>query len=682
VFTWLVTAALAAPLTDYPYRADVELPEEGIVLIDVPLELRAPVDVRDGSDLKLVDAVGNEVDFAVIDGRPSRTEVAGRRASSSAGRALSWAPSPEGSGDLYDVWIAQRPLDGLSVDLRDVPAYADIRVDRQQEDGSYVEVARRRVFRILRRDHTDIPGPFEPGTYRLHIDHVRAPTAIDGYRLSQPALPDATVELDLGPPEIQENGVTVYDVTLPRPLAGTHLTLLPEEDLFERDVRIHTDVTQDRFPDTLTPPLEALPRDKVIGRVMLGSTSLSDTTVPLPTSEEVRQYRVAVQGTPLTIPKAVLSADGFAIVARNPGPGPHRLYGGAVHGLPSRDMAAGLDALVRNLDGRVATAEVEPNPQFLPPPIPGSAPGAPLALDGLSWGRTIDAEGAGLVRIPLDDHVLLNARPDLGDLRLVADDGRQVPYALRRHPEPGHAEGLSFERAEKGRESVVEVTLPEANLPVRTLTLHTEDGRLFDRRVTLWRQTGKRRDVIRVLRWVSSSHPSSLSIAVQRRVGEELVVTIDNGDDPPLAIDRVDVQWDRWELVAHLPDTPVELLYGDEDRWAPSYDATPALRRATELGAATLQDPRSRGREAPPLERAATIAGMGCVGVGVVVMLIMLVTMAPKDDEEPVADEDEHDRTDEPDAAKPPEDPPAPEPVAAAEGESDTAPEPDEDPPA
>lgn len=665
---WLVAAALAAPITDYPYRTEVQLPPQGIVLIDVPLELRAPSDARDGSDLKLVDANGKEVEFAVVDGRPLRTEVPGRRASSGAGRPLAWNPNADGTGDVYDVWIAQQPLDGLSVGLRDVPAYADIRVSRVNDDGTVEEVARRRVFRILRRDDTDVPGPFPPGHYQLQIDHVRAPTNIDGYRLSQPALPDANVELPLGPPLVQENGVTVYDVTLPRPLAATHLTLLPEEDLFERDVRIHTDVTRDALPDTVAPSLDALPRDKVIGRVRLGQTSLSDTTLPLPTGRQVRQYHVAVQGTPLTIPSAVISADGFAIVARDPGPGPHYLYGGAIHGLPSRDMAAGLDALVRNVEQRVQPDVVEANARYAPPPIPGSEPGAVLDVDRLSWARPLTVDHAGLARIPLDDHVLIHARADLGDLRLKTGE-RQIPYALRRHAEPGYAPELPFTQGEKRRESVVELTLPEANLPVRSVTLHTEAGRLFDRRVTLWRQTGKRREVIRVLRWVSSSHPESLSIQVGRRVGEELVVTIDNGDDPPLAIQRVDVQWDRWELVAYLPDADVELMYGDDARWAPSYDAAPALRGATETPAAALGEAQRRSREAPAVERAATIGGLGCVGVGVVGMLIMLITMAPKDDEE---DLDDDDVTEQADASGPVE-PAEPDAPSSPEAADDTA---------
>jgi hypothetical protein len=668
VYAWLVAAALAAPPTAYPYQADVDLPAKGIVLIDIPLELRAPENVRDGSDLLLVDANGREVPFAVIDGRPQRTDVSGRRIVGSSGAPLGWQPDPAGTGELYDVWIAQQPLDGLSIGLRDVPAYADITVSRVQDDGRLQEVARKRVFRILRRDDNQVPGPFPPGHYKLEVRHIRAPTHIDGYRLSQPALPDAEVELALGPPVVQENGVTLYDITLPRPLAATHLTLLPEEDLFERDVRIHTDVTRDELPGTLAPTLDAVPRDKVIGRVRIGDTSLSDTTIPLPTYEAVRQYHVAVQGEPLTIPTAMLSAEGFAIVARDPGPGPHRLYGGAVHGRPSRDMAAGLDALVRSLDGRVGTGAVVENLTFEAPPIPGSALGPTLDTDGLAWARPLSVGDVhGVARIPLDDHVLVNGRADLADLRLRTADGRQVPYALRRHPDTGYASDLPFTRGEKGKESVLEVALPEKNLPVRTLTLHTQPGMHFDRVVTLWRQRGKRREVLRHLQWNSDLNPETLSIAVGQRVGEELVVTIDNGDDPPLAVDTVDLQWDRWELVAYLPDQPVFLLYGDEGRWHPSYDAAPVLRRVAEAPAVELGEPTRLEREAPAVERAATIVGLGCVGAGFVGMLVMLVTMAPRDEEEA----EEGEAPEEPDPVPPD---PAQEPAEAP-------PEPGEAPP-
>src|SRR6186713_2956136 len=57
---------------------------------------------------------------------------------------------------------------------------------------------------------------------------------------------------------------------------------------------------------------------------------------------------------------------------------------------------------------------------------------AAAATAGAEVVRPVEAPGPGPVVVTLDRDVYENARADLGDLRVVDDEGRETPYLLAR----------------------------------------------------------------------------------------------------------------------------------------------------------------------------------------------------------------------------------------------------------
>src|SRR5690606_23021062 len=129
----------------------------------------------------------------------------------------------------------------------------------------------------------------------------------------------------------------------------------------------------------------------------------------------------------------------------------HTLYAGAPAGTsPVWDLAVAGPELAREAAPVVTPGAARPHADWTPPEVRAelAGPGTAVPLDGFT--RRAAVRGEGLVRIPLPHHVLAEARADLGDLRLLTDDGRQVPYVLRRRMGEAPFADLPVERVERG----------------------------------------------------------------------------------------------------------------------------------------------------------------------------------------------------------------------------------------
>src|SRR5690606_27929609 len=101
------------------------------------------------------------------------------------------------------------------------------------------------------------------------------------------------------------------------------------------------------------------------------------------------------------------------------------------------------------------------------------------------------------------------ARADLGDLRLLTDDGRQVPYVLRRRMGEAPFADLPVERVERGGDSVFTLELPHPDVPVSSVHLRTPST-LFERRVTVSRVGGSSLVPLRSIRWHAADRPGTV----------------------------------------------------------------------------------------------------------------------------------------------------------------------------
>jgi Protein of unknown function (DUF3999) len=113
-----------------------------------------------------------------------------------------------------------------------------------------------------------------------------------------------------------------------------------------------------------------------------------------------------------------------------------------------------------------------------------------------AFEREIVATGGGLLALTLDRHVYEGARPDLGDLRLADEEGREVPFALDRGGPPGTTvereprmrnagrtkEGAAtavLDFAERVSKSRLGLSLSGANFRRRVAVEGSDDGRTW-----------------------------------------------------------------------------------------------------------------------------------------------------------------------------------------------------------
>lgn len=617
LFLW--SSVWAADRDHYPVCAPVVLAEQGAVRIHVPLALRSVDDPANGSDLVLYDADGTEVPFARLEGDPGRTEPI----------------SPQVSATLdpfvFDLEPGPLPIDEVDVELPPGVPAAEVTVRSGEEvvGGTLVwslpETSNRSV--PIRPTHSALQVTVRPTTAAANLGDGPTFRVI---RRRIPAIARESFEVVVEPPSVQENGWTRVLVPLPRPLAVDHVTVHVADPIFSRQAGILAEpwnegagaLHWESNPD----------RTQAITRVRLGNLSIENTTLDGPwTPTDRLSLLVASDGmAPLAVERVTVSIDGVHLVALDAGPGPHRLCGGAPIGTTAvSDLAVAAPELGRLADGVVEPGAPVENEDWVPPEVRANLvePGVALALEPFRYGRPV--VGTGLVRIGLPADVVADSRPDLGDLRLVSE-GRQIPYLLRRRAEAPLVE-ITTERVEEGRESRIAIHLPSEGLRIARITLST-DATVFDRQVTVSRSRGTSLEPLRTIRWVGRERPGRLGIDVEQPVDDELLVTLDNGDDPPLPIDGVEVRADAWELLAVIPESGAELVYGAPRIDPPSYDLAlveQALGRRVSSEATLGERTALRRIRLSALDRVLLVVGVGVLGLGLLGLALDLLRRLP-----------------------------------------------------
>jgi hypothetical protein len=220
-------------------------------------------------------------------------------------------------------------------------------------------------------------------------------------------------------------------------------------------------------------------------------------------------------------------------------------------------------------------------------PLPAAAaPGAKLPAERFraSWAVVANAAAGELVRLPLPDLVYAQARPDLGDLRLVAGQ-HQIPYVRWAPPAPVPVLDRPDQHpdAEKGRRySRIEVPLPAASLPVTEIDLTTPPSPLRRPVGVRYPDPGPPALAAREERLMARASwdclpepplPCHLSLPLSGPAPRHMTVRFADGDNPPLA--SVDVSaWRRADVLLFVwPGSErVRLLAGAPDLAAPVYD--------------------------------------------------------------------------------------------------------------
>jgi hypothetical protein len=331
-------------------------------------------------------------------------------------------------------------------------------------------------------------------------------------------------------------------------------------------------------------------------------------------------------------------------------------YGDVRLDAPSYDLEAARDDIARATVARAswgdARAIVEAGEA---PPLPLPDTGSSLESENFRYARAVPAGPGGLITIPLDAAVLAHSgalRNNFSDVRVLDRGGRQVPYLLERRDEP-IALDVRIERRDlptaviegSRRLTAYVIHLPYQVLPSARVALYTR-SRVFQRTVTLGMliaPTERRREhsftPLATTNWIHADQDTAapaLVMNVPERRGGELWLTVDEGDNQPLPIERATLLLPSYAVrLFRPPDLPMRLLYGRNDLGAPRFDL--ALLAPQVLGNVATEV--YAGPEEPAAATASSIATLvsppvfwASLGVAVVVLLGLIVRLVRRED--------------------------------------------------
>lgn len=572
-----LSLALAGPV-DAPQVMGLELPPSGVVRVALPPDMVGADPLLLGQTMRLVNERGEEVPFTVALTEPLTRDE----------ERLDIIPIGFGS---WQVGPSERLVDGLALSFSDEGPY-EVHVDNVGPswvaqgliDGELVDLD----------EVATLPGhgPWVVRARNKRGDNLQLYSA-RGQSNPPDWVPPRCVEIPAGDPALRENGVARYALDLGGPRRVTSLQVHASGDLFERAVTIGVPTDNgDNFGHPGT-----------IRRIQIGGARIDRTRVEgLDLGADALVVDIATEdGRVLPVTGFTACSIGAHLLARDVGAGPFQLYGGGEPHPEADDLAQAKVELIRETSGWTeAASPVVPNPEYqLKADREGVAEvAAPLPLVKWRWSRPI--EGEGWVRIPLDRAVLAHARDDLGDLRVVDSEGRQVPSLLRRTGRETAWDTAPFTREETGTSSRIRVTLGAELAPVATVRLATT-GDTFRRTVRVLRDRGTITEPVRVVEWQGERQGVNLAIGIDAVLGRELLIEIDNGDNPPLPVSEVSVSYPEWELRARAPPGS-RLLYGAPGVYRADYDlallaadvfrqrlAVAALGEETEVGGPQLK---------------------------------------------------------------------------------------------
>lgn len=194
-------------------------------------------------------------------------------------------------------------------------------------------------------------------------------------------------------------------------------------------------------------------------------------------------------------------------------------------------------------------------------------------------------DAKGLVSLQLDLDVLSRARSDRGDIRIIDQTGRQVPYIIEAKDHPLTLRLVLPPLRAQDRTSIYRLELPYEQLPAGTQLRLTAAPGVFERAVTVKvpvdEKHGREEQTLSTMTWrtdASAASPPALTWDVDCQC-KALEIVIDEGDNSPLALTGAELIAPAAALRFYHPGTPLTLLYGSRTVPGPRYDLALVAQR-------------------------------------------------------------------------------------------------------
>ena len=220
--------------------------------------------------------------------------------------------------------------------------------------------------------------------------------------------------------------------------------------------------------------------------------------------------------------------------------------------------------------------DIEANPDFDPAPILAFAMRAGAEIDArlYSHRRRVEArpspEGLTRLKLRLDD--LAHAQPGLNDLRIVDEESRQWAYLMAKDASRD-VQALAVEGPEsEDGSSEYGLALPTAPATLTQVVLET-DVPFFDRAYDLVAVLEDQERTLargRIARRIGDPRPVKIGFPAAR--ADSLKLVVEDGNDAPLAFERVTAEFPVPNLYFAAPEGSYSLLLGNPDDGAPRYE--------------------------------------------------------------------------------------------------------------
>jgi hypothetical protein len=571
----------------FPHQARIEEPPGASGLVRLPLgpEVLAGA-AADLGDVRVHDASGEEVPYAIDRGdQPYPSSTRGESRVVVAFDAREETQTVAGtttSTETYRLRPPTGPTHGGTWELVIEPEAGElvrqVVVRAEPPFGESREVTRTSIFRFARygneRLAIPLPGVWdEPLAVELRGEGLPIHPRFLLREIERTVTEPATVEVPLTIRESRREGTrTVVVVERPRGYRTAAITLGSSTASFVRNVEVRAPTPGGsialgsgglvRVAGLEIPELRTV-------RLAEGGGDVLEIVIEDGDSPTLADLRVTAA---LRVPALLFDA-GRASVLR---------WGGHRARTPHYDlMSTDVASLVR---GRplvsAALGPIEPNPEHDDTPALSFAMRAGQAVELARYTHLatlgVPQSRDGLSRFAVPAAVWAAAREDLGDLRVIDAEGRQWPYLFT--SAPGSDELEASVEAPSPREDDPRHTVHRVILPARAVsptTVRVELAPQLVARSVAARGRNERGEEIElgVGSFLSNEDaPARLELSLFGERVTELWLDVDNGDEAPLAIERVTLVQPAHEvqLVASAGDYRV--VVGDLEASTPAYD--------------------------------------------------------------------------------------------------------------
>lgn len=626
--------ALAAEVASYPLVAPVTLPASGPARIALSGDAVGADPDLVLAGLLLLDRAGNDLPYAVVpsgDPEPETESLFARPA----GRFV------------WEIEEARRPIDRLALDFDDLESNGPFRASLEVwNEGGWRPIGTPEVLYRVEglgqgpvEDHTLEAGHL-PGPFRLTVERLgRGVPDLDfarGEVLPPTLVPPLVEHLPAPEPSLTEEGMARYVFPLPGPRKVESVRFSLQGDVFNREVRFGTIDAQGQ-PSLGSPHFveRIVIADAHVDLVEVGELDIRGDTLVIDVATD--------RGRVLPLTAIDISSPSVDVLVRDVGAGPHRLLLGSREEARTYDLGVGAYELLRLEPPRILAGPPEPNPEYVARPTREGVdgPGGEINLARFKWARAVD--GAGWVKVVLDRAALAHAKVDLSDVRVVDAAGHQVPFLFRRSRVDEPLPVGAFTREERGAQSLFRVPLGEADAPVETVTVEA-GADVFRRDVYVDRDRGRMTETLRHVEWSGEETGQRLVLTIGDRVGPELLLRVENGDNPPLPVTAITATSPAWELAFRVPEGGARIVYGSARTERAWYDLSMLEEevRRIPLATATLgpEEPLA-GPTLDGFDKVVVLAAVGALTLGLVAMTIRVLRAVPEapgeDDQAPSA---------------------------------------------